>query len=899
MIQRINLRKIIGLISIILLFSGLTSLSQVTPPEDYLGFKPGADFHLANYEQAIGYFEKIASQSDRMIVMDMGPTSYGRRMKYAVISSEPNMQKLDQYKEINKKLSLYSNLSEAEAKQLAEDGKSIIWIDCGLHASECSPAQHAIQLAYDIVTGEDRSTRLIRDNVIFLLVFANPDGLTMVSDWYMNNVGTKFEKSRMPYLYQKYAGHDNNRDSFLANLQEVQNMNRATCQEWLPEILYNLHETAPFPARIWMPPESEPMNPNLHPIIVRWKNLIGAAMGKAFDEANQPGAISRMSFDSWYPGYVTQFVDGHNIPSILTETANSGYATPNFYSLRDFPESYRDLTKGTFYPNPWEGGWWRLGDAVAYNLTASKSVLEVGAKYKYEFLLNKWRIAKDVIEKYSHEPPYGWIIPLEQRDNYTTNLMIDRFILNGIQVYTADEEFEHNGINYSKGSYIIPTAQPFGLFTRNMLEKQDYPDLKKYSHLWQGIVGSAKLTKDPLRAYDGAGWTLPLQMGVKNYEMTKVLDVKKTKISESNGSDGAIIGNGPIFAFSHSDNGSFIAINNILKEGGKINCALEDFNMSGKKYQKGTFLLTSNSISKTLLKEIAEKTGIKMYGGKTNVKTKKIRKNKIALYKGFTGSMDRGWVSYVLDAFEYQYHSLSNAEMKAGNLKNRFDVIIFADMGASSIINGNSKGSIHPDYVGGIGEKGVENLKKFVKEGGVLVCNKNSSDLAINEFKLPFRNILQRFKSDTFNCPGSILKMNYKIDNPLTFGMPENGMIYFSRCKVFEYIDSTNRVIPEKAVNRRSASSEKAKPADTKNKKVPEKKYMPELAKVDYKILAEFPDESLLLSGWIMGDQLIRKKPVALDISLKEGKIILFGFNVHNRAQSYSTFKLLFNAILY
>ncbi len=368
-------RAFVFLTCFILFFSGTLCLSQVTAPENYLGFKPGADFHLANYEQAIGYFEKIASESKRMLVLDMGPTSEGRRMKYAVISSEENIEKLDLYKEINKKLSLYRGISEEEARRLADQGKAVIWIDCGLHATEASPAQHALQLAYDIVTGEDRSTRLIRENVIFLLVFANPDGLTLISDWYMKNVGTKYETSRMPELYQKYAGHDNNRDSFIANLQEVKNMNRATCQEWFPEILYNLHETAPFPARIWMPPESEPMNPNLHPIIVRWKNLIGAAMGKAFEEANQPGAISRISFDSWYPGYVTQFVDGHNIPSILTETANFRYATPNYYTLSDFPERYRDLTKGVFYPNPWEGGWWRLGDAVAYNLTASKAVL--------------------------------------------------------------------------------------------------------------------------------------------------------------------------------------------------------------------------------------------------------------------------------------------------------------------------------------------------------------------------------------------------------------------------------------------------------------------------------------------------------------------------------------------
>ncbi|MFC2160432.1 M14 family metallopeptidase [Acidobacteriota bacterium] len=893
-----HLRSFLILACFALFLSGTMSLAQVTSPEEFLGFKPGADFHLANYEQAIGYFEKIASQTDRMLVLDMGPTSEGKRMKYAVISSEDNIAKLDHYKEINKKLTLYRGVSEDNAKKLADEGKAVIWIDSGLHASEVSPAQHAIQLAYDIVSGEDRSSRLIRDNIIFLLVFANPDGLTLISDWYMDNVGTKFEKSRMPELYQKYAGHDNNRDSFIANLQEIKNMNRATSQEWFPEILYNLHETAPFPARIWMPPESEPMNPNLHPIIVRWKNLIGAAMGKAFEEANQPGAISRINFDSWYPGYVTQFVDGHNIPSILTETANSGYATPTFYSLRDFPERYRDLTRGVFYPSPWEGGWWRLGDAVAYNLTASKAVLEVGAKYKYEFLFNKWRVAKDVMEQYLNEPPYGWIIPRDQKDEHTTTLMINRFILNGIEVYTADEGFSHNGIDYPKGSYLIPTSQPFGLFARNLMEKQDYPDLKLYSHLWQGIVGTATLGSEPIRAYDGAGWTLPIQMGVKYFEMSNVLDVKKTLIDKTESYPGSLTGSGNLFAFSHTDNASFIAVNRIHKAGGKVSCAQEEFTIGGKKFSAGAFIVNAGSLGANKLKEIVEQTQTKMVAGKISVKTLPLRNNRIALYKPWTASADAGWISYIFDQYEFKYHFLTDAEIKAGSLKDRFDVIVLASQGSRSIINGNLKGSIHPDYVGGITTNGVENIKIFVKQGGVLVCNQSSSSFAIDEFRLPFKNALSGLRSEEFMCPGSILKMNYKTDNPLAFGLPAEGMAYFSRGIAFEYDtgETPSPKVKRSAPEKMDASESETPP----EKKAPAKKeYVQAKAKVEYKVVAEYPDESLLISGWILGDELLRNKSAVLDVDLEKGKIVLFGFNVHNRAQSYSTFRLLFNSLIY
>ncbi len=853
---------------------------SITKPEDFLGFKPGADFHLANYEQAIAYFEKIAAQSDRMQIFDMGETSEGRRQKYAIISSETNMANLEKYRLINEKLTMSRGVSEEEAKSLADEGKAIVWIDCGLHATEASPAQHALQLAYDMVSGEDRKTKAIRENVIFLLVFANPDGLTMISDWYMQNVGTKYEKARLPELYMKYAGHDNNRDSYIANLKEIQNMNRVTCQVWYPEILYNLHETAPFPARIWLPPESEPMNPNVHTIIVRWKNLIGSAMGKAFAEENKPGAISRVHFDSWYPGYVTQFVDGHNIPSILTETANFGLATPNFYTLNEFPEGYRDLTKGVFYPNPWEGGWWRLGDAVAYNLTASKAVLETASKYKHEFLFNKWKMAADVIEKFSTEPPYGWIIPAEQRDENSTILMLNRFILNGVEVYTAEEGFEHNGIEYSKGSYIIPTSQPFGYFVKNIMERQEYPDLKKYTHLWQGVVGRVKTTKDPIRAYDAAGWTVPLQMGVKYKAISKPLTVKTKRIKEASATDGSIKQSGSHLVLSHADNGSFIAVNRILQEGGKVGYAQKEFTLAGKKFEAGTFVIESASINSQKLRDIVKSTSVKLTGGKVSVAVTPYKKAKVGLYKSWRASMDAGWISLILDRFEFPYKQLENAEIIAGELNNRYDVIILPDMRGDAIVTGMPKMSTLPDFVGGITPEGLDNLKDFVKKGGVLVCNEGSVEFAIEEFKIPIVSVLKGSKPTDFNCPGSILKMNYNNGHKGAFGMPDNGSAWVSGAAAYKMVPDTVRTDASKL-----ATAGKSGKVDYK---LVEKE-------MKYNVIASYPDESLLLSGMIHGEDLVKKHATVLEVPVEKGNLILLGFNFHNRAQSYSSFKLLFN----
>ncbi|TEU08405.1 MAG: hypothetical protein E3I52_01975, partial [Candidatus Aminicenantes bacterium] len=524
---------------------------------------------LATYTQAIEYFKKLEENSGRIKLFKEGKTSMGQTLTYAVISSEENLGNLEKYKQIIKKLSLVKGLSDAEASRFSKEGKAIVYIDGGLHANECAPAQHNIQLAYDLVTAKDAKTLRILDDVILVLVFANPDGMNLLAEWYHPNVGTPFEVSRMPLLYHIYAGHDNNRDSYIANLIETQHLTRLVNKEWYPVILYNHHQTAPFPARIWTPPNSEPTNPNVHPLIVRWQNLVGSTMGAAFDKEGKEGAISRLIFDTWYPGYVTQVVDSHNIISILTETALYRYATPYFYTLRDFPTQYRDLTMSAFYPNPWKGGWWRLKDAVDYCLTASRAVLDVASKYREELLFNKYKMGKDVINRFSKEPPHAWIIPVNQRDPGTASLLLNRMILLGVDVYRSDESFTCDGIKYPVGTYVIPMTQPFALFIKNVFEEQNYPDLRKYPDLWQGIVDPVKFEGAPFESYDMMGWTLPYQFGVKVYAANSLIESKMTRVKEVKLQQGSIVGKpGHSYLIRHEDNNSFTATNRIHKQGG-------------------------------------------------------------------------------------------------------------------------------------------------------------------------------------------------------------------------------------------------------------------------------------------------------------------------------------------
>jgi len=858
--------KPFSLIVIIMTFSFLGFSQSVPKPEEVLGFKVGADYHLATYNQAIEYFKKLEENSSMIKLFDEGKTSMGQTMTYAVISTKENLANLEKYKRTIRRLSLVKGLSDAEASRLSKEGKAIVYIDGGLHASECAPAQHNIQLAYDLVTAKDAKTLRILNDVILVLVFANPDGMNLLAEWYHPNVGTPFEVSRMPWLYHIYAGHDNNRDSYIANLIETQHLTRLVNKEWYPVILYNHHQTAPFPARIWTPPNSEPTNPNVHPLIVRWQNLVGSAMGAAFDEEGKEGAISRLIFDTWYPGYVTQVVDSHNIVSILTETALYRYATPYFYTLRDFPTQYRDLTMSAFYPNPWKGGWWRFKDAVDYCLTASKAVLDVASKYREELLFNKYKMGKDVINRFSKEPPHAWIIPEIQRDPGTASLLLNRMILLGIDVYRSGESFTCDGIKYPVGTYIIPMTQPFALFIKNVFEEQSYPDLRKYPDLWQGLVDPVKFEGAPFESYDMMGWTLPYQFGVKIYSANSLVATKMTRVKEAKLQPGSIAGKpGHSYLIRHEDNNSFTATNRIHKQGGRVFWAKGPISANNKRFPEGTIIVPSASVKGSFMGKLAKDLDLKITGISRDpkVKTLSLKPVRLGMYKSWLASADEGWTRLILEKYEFPYSSIHDADIRAGNLNANYDAIIMPQTRRpESVINGYAKGTMPPKYVGGITPGGVRNLKLYVKNGGTLIFINAACNLALEHFGLPARNVLKRVKRGEFVCSGSILRMEFDASHPLAYGMPKEAATIFDNSCAFDVMPSFG-------------------------------------AEKQPKSVSKYPEENPLMSGWIYGDRIIRQKATILDIPYGKGKIILLGFPVQFRAQSYGTFRLLFNAIFY
>jgi hypothetical protein len=874
-----SLRVIIPAIFIFFLGGRLSFAQKVPAPEEILGFKVGADYHLATYQQAHEYFKALEQASPMIKLFEMGKTSMGKQMICAVITSVKNMGKLDRFKEISKKLALAKGLDDEEACRLVAEGKSVVYIDGGLHASECAPAQHNLQLAYELLTSDDHDSRLIRENTILLLVFANPDGMDLLAEWYHPNVGTAYEVSPMPWLYHKYVGHDNNRDSFMNNMIETQNITRLVSKEWHPQILYNHHQRAPFPARIWVPPHADPFNPNIHPLMIRWQNMIGCAMATAFEREGKEGTISRIVFDSWFPGYVTHSVDSRNIISILTETALYGYATPHYYTLADFPESYRDLTIGAFYPSPWRGGWWRLGDAVEYCLTASKAVLHTAAVYREKLLYDRYQMGRDVIARFRKEPPYAFIVPQGQWDAPAAARLLNNMILMGIDVYQAKESFVSDDISYPAGTWVIPMNQAFALFVKNLFEEQKYPELTEYPAIWQGLVRPQKFPGAYLPPYDVAGWTLPYQMGVKVLAANTPLEAVLTPVEKVVLPAGKVErGVGYAYLISPRPNNSFIAVNRILKKGGEVLRARESFNVGGKTYPQGTMIVLARSISRSFMDSLAKNffLSIGSSGGRVSAKMFKLKTPRLALYKPWVASMDEGWTRWLLEQFEFPFTNIHDADVKAGQLEKRFDIIVIPAISTNAIVNGHKPGTILPNYVGGTTSAGVRNIKKFVEAGGTLVTMNSGCLFAIDELGVPVRDALKTFRGAgrrgygqtataeqlDFACPGSILRMKFDPNHPVAYGMPEEAPAYFTRSPAFNILPTF----------------------DGNNTPV---------------VIAKYPGENLLMSGYLRGEKYLHNKVSAVEVPLGKGKIIMLGFGIQNRAQPHGTFKLLFNSFYY
>jgi len=373
--------------------------AQVTTPMEQFGSNIGDDYILITYSQLTDYWRKLDRESPRMVLEEIGKTAEGRPHYMAIITSPENHKNLDRYREISRRLALAEDLTEDEARTLAREGKAVVWVDGGLHATEVVGSHQLMELVYQMVSMDDRETLRFLDDVILLAVHANPDGMELVSSWYMREpVKEDRSTGNLPRLYQKYIGHDNNRDSYMVTQPETTNMSRIMYRVWYPQVMYNHHQTGPAGTVVFVPPFRDPYNYNYDPLLVLGIESFGVAMHTRLVAEGKPGSTMRSgaSYSTWFNGNVRTTGYFHNQIGLLTEI--KGNPTPmeiDFIPDRQLPNGDQP------YPIPPQP--WHFRQAIDYSITLDRAVIDYASRYGETLLFNRYLMGKNSIERGSRD----------------------------------------------------------------------------------------------------------------------------------------------------------------------------------------------------------------------------------------------------------------------------------------------------------------------------------------------------------------------------------------------------------------------------------------------------------------------------------------------------------------
>src|SRR5580692_10560276 len=725
---------------------------HITSPKEEFGFNIGDDYRLVNYTQLEAYWKKLASESDRMKLSDIGMTAEGRHQWMAIVTSPENLKNLARYKEISQKLAAAEGLSSDQAHALAREGKAVVWIDGGLHATETAGSQQLLEMVYQMLTRTDAETLRLLNEDIMLCVPANPDGQELVANWYMREKDeTRRSMNGLPRLYNKYIGHDDNRDSLTSNMPETANMNRQLFVEWNPHLMYNHHQSGPAGEVIFIPPLRDPVNQNLDPLVTLGIQAVGTAMHERLVEQGKGGSGMRTqaNYDGWWNGGMRNTATYHNTIALLTEIIGS--PTPMEIPLIPEKQLYISDLPLPIAPQPWH-----FRQTIDYLMETNRGMLDYAARNREDLLYNIWRMGMNSIErggkdywtitpkridalraaagdapntggrggrqaqaatgggdspgggfgargvsaalyeKILHDPkmrdPRGYIMSSDQPDFPTATRFINTLLKSGITVLQSSAAFDVAGKHYPAGSYVVKTAQAFRPFVRDMFEPQDHPR----DDLFPG--------GPPIPPYDIAGWTLAMQMGVEYDRVVDGFDgpfVKLKGLQKPMPRSVTGPANPAGYLISHRSNYSFTLVNRLLKANAEVYWLKGPAQAGGADLGTGAIWVPASAAVTPVLRQGASELGVAVYGvaKAPSGEAFRIPKVRIGLYDQYGGSMPSGWTRWIFEQYEFPFEVVYPQTLDAGNLKSRFDVLVFPDgaMRAAGARGGGGGGRGGPD----------------------------------------------------------------------------------------------------------------------------------------------------------------------------------------------------------
>jgi hypothetical protein len=918
-------RAMVALAVLLVLLVGTGSAqTRITTPKEQLGFSFGDDYQLANYRQIAEYWRKLDAESDRLVLHEMGKTAEGRVQLMAVVTSPENHRNLTRYRDIARRLALAEGLDDEQARALARAGKAIVWIDGGLHATETLGAQQLAEMVYQMVSRTDEETERFLNDVIVLFVHANPDGNDLVADWYMRNPAPETRSlSGVPRLYQKYIGHDNNRDFFASTQAETENVNRALYHDWFPQILYNHHQSGPAGTVLWSSPQRNPYNFNLDPLLILGLEALGTAMHQRLAAEGKPGATKSEGgpYDGWWNGGIRNTGNFHNVIAILTETIGS--PTPMRIPLvmdRQLPA--RDM------PYPIAPQPWRFRQSVEYSITNNRAVIDYASRNREHLLFNIYRMGKNSIEKGTRDhwtpsparhqavaekiraeagpaigrggpqvspareaalwaelrrpelrDPRAYVIPADQADFPTAVKFVNALREVNVTVHraTADFSLPEPALgpgarrSYPAGSFVVFTAQAFRPHVIDMFEPQDHPNVIPYPGA------------PPTPPYDNAGWTLAFQMGVEFDRILEPFQGPFEKIEDWNVKPPAgrvtTMTNAAGYVTGRGVNDAVAAANRLLAAGEEVFWLMSPTDAAKAGHPAGTLYVTARRTTVPLLQKISAELGVTFEATAARPGTDALRLQapRIGLWDQYGGSMPSGWTRWILEQFGFAHERTFPAALDAGDLRARYDALVFvqgaipasddAPAGGFGRVELPQADEVPEEYRGHLGRvtvaRTIPEIRRFVESGGTVIAIGSSAANLARHLGLPVENHLVEngtpLPRSKYFVPGSVLTARVDASIPAAHGMRDRADFFFDNSPVF----------------RLAADAE------------------PRGARA----IAWFDGPRPLHSGWAWGQQYLDKGVVAVEARMGSGRVLLFGPEILQRAQPHGTFKLLFNGL--
>ena len=885
--------RILVIASLVLALSvcALAAPAAVQTPAQFFGFKIGADGELARYPKVVEYLQYLAQNTDRVKFQELGKTTLGNPYVLAIISSSANLAKLDRLVEINRRLADPRGLPEAEAMKLAREGRPFYFLYATIHSTELGNGQAIIELAHDLATSnEPRFTEVLDNSVLLLVPSQNPDGQILVIDHWYKTKGTQYNRN-YPDLYHVYTGHDDNRDWFMftqietrLNVEKVQNVYR-------PQVTHDMHQMGSTGARIFVPPFSDPYDPNIHPILAQAQANLGLAMASALVSESKGGVAFEDRYDMWTPA--RQYMVYHGQPRILTEIASVNLADP-FYNPAGKDKPLGPQESRWNFPLPYSRGEWHLRDIVNYSYTVALAGLTHVSKYRTTWLENFYKVQRDWVNR--KEAPYAFVLPAEQPDPYETYELLQIMDIGDVEIHQARAPFQAGGKNYAAGSWVIKIAQPFGAFAKTMLEKQVYPDLRYFPG------------GPPIPPYDVTGQTLGMLMGVQVDQVESPFEADLELLSAIKPVTAAPVPKAKVaYLIGPESNAGFIAVARLQKAGLPVLRAAAAFTAAGKSYAPGTWIIPAGGGSALVMEAVSRETGLTVGGTDeaVNVDGFQIKSpTRIGLWRA-ANNMPGGWLKWLFEQYGFNHQTVSSLDFN-GDLSAKYDVIVLpTETSKRSIVQGldSKRNDESWRWAFGVGEKGWQQLQQWVHDGGTIVVIgsavetvKELCDLPIgavlpevrrrpreeassqggqvpasevrqrlrNAFQSP-ANLIKTLEEDVvepsslFYCPGSLLNNEFDNTHPVGYGMPSSWPVFFA-------FDQAYRVRPGFGST--------------------------------VQVVARYPQSGpMLASGWLLGDDLLRDQANVMQIQYGRGTVVALASEVDFRTQPRGTFKLFFNAM--